>query len=66
MVTKPDESDPERRDWFRKKMDEGYPEEAAFYARLGRRSGPGDGLEKGDTEAPESQTGMHRRPGVNT
>ena len=32
MATKPDESDPEWRDWFRKKMDEGYPEEDAFYA----------------------------------
>lgn len=39
--------------WFRKKMDEGYPEEDAFYERLGRRSGPVDGLEKGDPEAPE-------------
>ncbi|WP_394394172.1 hypothetical protein [Sulfitobacter sp. 1A16808] len=66
MATKPDESDPEWRDWFRKKMDEGYPEEDAFYARLGRRSGPGDGLEKGNPEAPVSQTGMHRRQGVNT
>ncbi len=51
MKNKPNESDPEWIDWFRKEMDEGGPGEEVFYASLLPQDLQDDGASRAETRA---------------